>query len=68
MHWIEVVAELLNRVAMLIERLWYAQRQTERQDKADKAASDPAGALADHFHGRVRNLPEDAGEADKAPD
>lgn len=68
MRWVEVLAELLNRVAKIVERLWYMQRQEKRQEKADKAASDPAGALADHFGGRMRKLSDKAPEAGKADD
>jgi len=66
--WLAPLATLVNKLIELIERAIYAKKQKDRQAKADQAHVDPAGSLADHFHGRVRNLPEDAGEADKAPD
>jgi len=67
MHWIEVIAELLNRVAEIIERIWYAQRQQQRQEEADMAHDDPSSAFADHFGGSVHHMP-DASETDKTTD
>jgi len=66
--WIGIVAELLNRVAELIEKVWYAKRTQDRQNKADQAAVDPAAAFAEHFGGRMHNLPGDASKTDKAGD
>jgi len=61
-------ALLLSKIIEVVEKLLHAKKQKDRQREADEAAHDPAGAFADHFDGRVRDLPQDAGKASKAPD
>jgi len=68
MDWIEAIARLLDHVAVIIERLWYRQRQEQRQDEADTAHDDPGSAIASHFDGKLRKLSHDTTKTDNSTD
>lgn len=58
MNWVGLIlGAILGRFYLVFERISRAFKEKERQEKADRAISDPSGAIADHFGGRVFPLP-----------
>ena len=57
MNWIGILfGAILGRFYLIFEKISRALKERERQEKADRAASDPAGEIADHFGGQVHQM------------
>lgn len=63
--WLAPVATLINKLLDVIGRVIRVAKNKARQNRANNAAENPGRAFADHFGGRVRDVPEDASQADK---
>jgi hypothetical protein len=65
MSWLSMLGAFISvLIKKIINEVWRDAKHSKRQKEADRAAHDPAGAIADHFGGRVRQLPK-ASETDK---
>jgi len=68
MTWLTIIKFfVIAGFKKLIGGLSRAFKTRKRQREADRAHDDPAGAIADHFGGRVHKLPKTR-ETDKAGD
>jgi hypothetical protein len=61
-----IIGEIVKRIANWIENIARRRNHAKREKKRNAARRDPAGAFADHFGGRVRNVPGDASKTGKA--